>query len=477
MVKNSTTGTKSSATLSNKLEKLTVIEEKPTKPPGNPKFNRKALQSSAANPNNGEEFLPEKITPSTICQQLLIQGFVQSYVDFYHLTHRLDPLSIEEITTTVNLPIEELTFIRDHLTRAESARRQGDTSSVYSSYNKLADYYVSSKDWKTGFFFHEKCLEVAQLTNDVRAEMAANHSLGVINQLMQNYDRSRTHHEKHEQLAISVDVFEEIARANTELYKVYLILAEKAELNGNTEEALEIYTLCLEAAKKSWDKASEAEANGRIGNLLLHQGQIQECIPYLKQQSQLAADLGHPESRCRACSALALAWDKLGQSDKALNELTLVHAISEQAGDAYLQAQACRALGTLYSKLGRLDSAVEILQRHFTLLKSILYRSTTTKSPASSGPLGSKEDSNRKVTSADLDLARAYIGISKGNQLLGFYAIALQYDLTSLLDWKLNRSDLLKVTKVSEIKQTVSIDQTQAKSLDDESVASGLADT
>lgn len=467
-------GSKSSAALSQKLEKLTVIEEKPTKPPGNPKFNRKVLQNTSTGGNITEESLPDKITPSSICQQLLTQGFVQSYVDFYHLTHRLDPLAREEITTTVNLPVEELTFIRDNLIRAEAARRQGDTSTVYAAYNKLADYYVSNKDWKTGFFFHEKCLEVAQLTNDVRAEMAANHSLGVINQLMQNYDRARMHHEKHEQLAISVDVFEEIARANTELYKVYLTLAEKAETSNRSEEALEIYMRCLEAAKKSWDKASEAEANGRIGNLLLHQGQVQQCIPYLKQQSQLAADLGHPESRCRACSALALAWDKLGQSDKALNELTLVHAISEQAGDAYLQAQACRALGTLYSKLGRLDSAVDILQRHFTLLKSILFRSTSKSAP--SAPTSSKEDSSRKVTSADLDLARAYIGISKGNQLLGFYAIALQYDLSSLLDWKLNRSDLLKVSKYMAVTEhSTNPEQTQLKQLDDESVTS--ADT
>eukprot|EP01034_Spumella_vulgaris_P025369 gene25369-31820_t len=90
-----------------------------------------------------------------------------------------------------------------------------------------------------------------------------------------------------------------------------------------------MYFKCLEAAKKSWDRAAEA-------------------------------DLGQAEGRCRACSALALALDLLGQPDKALAELTLVHTISEQAGDTYLQAQACRSLGTLYSKMGRLDAASDL---------------------------------------------------------------------------------------------------------------------
>lgn len=442
-----------------KYDKVVVIGERPSKPPGNSKFNRTSASVPTTLKNQESKF--EGSSSSELCQELLIQGYVQSYVDFYHLIHRWDPLAREEITTTINLPYEEMIFIRDNLVKAELSRRQGDTSQVYASYNKLADYYVSHKDWKTGFFFHEKCLEVAQLTNDIRAEMAANHSLGIINQQMLNYERARFHHEKHEELAISIDVFEEIAKANTELYKVYLTLAENMESKGELDDALEIYHLCLQAAKKSWDKFSEAEANGRIGNLLLNRGDIQLCISYLKEQSQLAADLGHPESRCRACSSLALAWDKLGQSEKALNELTLVHAISEQAGDAFLQAQACRALGTLYSKLGRLDAAVDILQRHFNLLKSILYRTNTTKE---------KVDPDKSVSSSDLDLARAFIGISRGNQLLGYYATALQFNFPSLLNWKLNRTDLSKPVKTLE---SVELQQdSNSVRMDDESVDS-----
>ncbi|RYY79594.1 hypothetical protein EON63_17135 [archaeon] len=38
--------------------------------------------------------------------------------------------------------------------------------------------------------------------------------------------------------------------------------------------------------------ASEADANGRIGQLLLSSGMVQDSVPYLKAYSALAADLG-----------------------------------------------------------------------------------------------------------------------------------------------------------------------------------------
>jgi tetratricopeptide (TPR) repeat protein len=332
------------------------------------------------------------------------------------------------------------------------SRRQGDTNSVYEAFNQLADYYVKSQDWKTAFFFHEKCLEVSQLTNDVRAEMSANHSLGFIYQLMNDFSRACSYHERHEEIATSLDVFEEVAKANVELYKVYMVLAEREESRGNFDEALRIYNQCLDSARKSWDKTSEADANGKIGNLLLRHGEPQRSLPFLRQQSQISADLGNAEGRCRACSALALALDSMGQAEKALAELNTVMAISEEVGDNYLQAQACRALGTQFSKLGRLQEAVETLQKHFQLTKKLLLKGPApaeapapaagSSSSSLKNPAVKPADAQHTVTSQDLDIARAFIGVSRGNLMLGVYCVAMQSNLPALLDWKLNRTDI-----------------------------------
>jgi tetratricopeptide (TPR) repeat protein len=278
--------------------------------------------------------------------------------------------------------------------------------------------------------------------------MTANHALGTVYQRMGEWDMAKKFHERHEEIAYSVDILEEVAKSNIELHNVYLVLAQKMDTSDTDKShiALEFYHKCLESAKKCWDKGAEGEANGKIGNLYLRCDDAASALPYLRNFSQIAADLGDAEGRCRASSALAWALDSLGDDNSALKELTLVHSISEQAGDAYLQAQACRSLGTLYSKVGKLELAVETLQKHFDLYKMLAHRAETAlsvggKFKATTKKAGDKTDT-KLVQAKDLDLARLYVGISKGNLLMGKYVTALEHDMSSLLDWKLSRTDL-----------------------------------
>eukprot|EP01035_Chromulina_nebulosa_P018530 gene18530-24249_t len=217
-------------------------------------------------------------------------------------------------------------------------------------------------------------------------------------------ESARKYHEKHEDIAYSVDVLEEVAKANSELYKVFLHLAKTNEDNNNFEDAIVNYNLSLESAKKCLDKQAEADANGSIGNLLLQQGKAEESLPYLSRQAELAADMGFSEGRCKASSALALAYDRLNRSEKALAELNLVHTISEQEGDIHLQAKSSKALGSLLSKLGRLNDAVTAFERHYELIKTLLSNKTS----------AIEEDQVKNDTlPIDLEIARSYVAISK----------------------------------------------------------------
>lgn len=430
-----------------------LIEEKPAKPAVASRFTRKKLDDSLAAgammQTKGEEEI-ELLTDENFCQSLLVGGYVQSYVDFYHLSHRVDPnMSDSSSTQKIQISLEDMTFIKDNLIAAEIARRQGNTAGVYAAYTRLADYYVGLSDWRTAIYFHEKCLEVAKLTTDSRAEMSALHASGFVCQKMGDYESALKFHERQEEHAKLFDVVEEVKRANVELYRVYLVIAAKMEAEERFDDALELYNKCLHSSKKCWDRAAEGEANGKIGALLLGRGKTAECIPYLREYSQISADMGSAEGRCKACSALAIALDTLGQSDKALNELKVVQATSEQSGDVILQAQASRALGTLYSKVGDFDAALDSFQRHFGLLKSILLLRNSAGHGGAKISLGGVTDDYLSgpataaavVTAADLDLARSFVGIAKGNLLMGHYVMVIKGDLSALLDWKLNRAD------------------------------------
>lgn len=412
-----------------------IIDKKSIVPTtANSKFRRKpkslgskgGVNDDGNDAGNKAQSYAEAVTDVEFCEELLRDGFVQSYVDFYHLTHRQDPN--DPSADKIDVSLNDMKYIKSCLTDAESCRRVGNTAGVYASYTKLADYYSDVYDFKTSLFFHQKCLDVSQLTSDLRAEMAANHSLGIVNQRIGDYETARLYHERHEEISISVDAEAETSEANAELYKVYLAIANSYEKSEDMENSMDMHLKCLEASKKCWNKALEGEANGRIGNTLLRLQKASDALPYLSRFSELAAELSDANARCRACSSLALVYDTLGLADKALDELSLVQTISEQAGDLLLQSQACKAMGTLYSKVGNLSEAVHALQRHFDLLKILDARSV---SEGAAGDIGVK----------DLDLARVYVGISKGNASMGAYVLAIKFDFSSLLDWKLNRTN------------------------------------
>lgn len=490
-----------------------IIDKLPIKPPGKPRFKMKNNNQSDQRNNKDDN---DTMTEEEYCTKLLIDGYVQSFVDFYHLTQRADPNNTDGTYRKIQCSSEEMAFIRNNLVLAEISRRQGNIIGVYTAYNKLASSYKKKKDWKTAIFFQEKCLEVAQLTTDLKAEMLANHTLGIIYQAMNNYDAAKIYHEKHEEIAKSIEHSEEIVTANMELQKVYLVLAERLEEHKYYHEALKMYELCLSSSIKCMDLPSQGEVYGKIGALLLHHGKgIRDegygggggggggdelapltldgsqgigitlldtnnpttlttktsigtgdpsaALHYLQQYSQISSDIGDTISRCKALSLLSLAYDQLGESTKALAELSLVHTIAEQTGDIFLQSKACYSLGTLYSKLRYDEQSKSILQRYFDLLKAI---TSSTTGNATTGPARGDDKTNSTENSSghqtnegirvgirDLELARVYVGISRGNVMIDEYMRHIGragnegdgHDaMTKLLDWKLNRAEIAK---------------------------------
>jgi tetratricopeptide (TPR) repeat protein len=444
--------------------------------PTHSRFTRKRPAEIA--PENTDVTTGDNIdSDAEFCHYLLINGFVQSYVDFYHLTHRLDTNVAQGAEEKkIYTSRENMRLLSKYLVEAEVSRREGNTNGVYNAYNMLSEIYIKLLDWKTAIFFQEKYVDVALLTSDKKGEMNANHSLGVIHQRMGEWDTARRMHEHHESIAAELEIASEIVRSNSELYKTYNELAHQIEDANDVQGALEIYHKCLSAAEKSEELTSEGEANGHIGRILLDLGQPAEAVPFLKHFSEIATDLGDAQGRCTACSGLALAYDQLGFADKALRELKLVHNISEQSGEVALQSQACKALGTLYSKIGEKSDSVTALQRHFELIKFMVSKKAgpgpaakapdETKSSSSAGAGVGAGTSGTGATGAtateqpltsvqDMDLARVFVGISKGNLYLDAYGSAVNEDMQALLEWKLNRVDFTLPTPPEPVSEPV----------------------
>ncbi|CAN0369722.1 unnamed protein product, partial [Ectocarpus sp. 8 AP-2014] len=211
----------------------------------------------------------EGVDRRAICEDILTGGHVQTFVDFFYLTHR--PAPVQDATdpgegsAEVNVPKREMLFIRDNLVAAESARRRGDTAAVYKAYNSLAQYYQEMNDPKTGVYFHEKCLEISRLTADRGGEMSANHRLGVAYEKMGDVVAATNYHERHQELATAVDIPDEQKEANKSLINVYRKFAEERESGGLYKESIEFWAKSLEAARSAGDQAALGQACYRLG--------------------------------------------------------------------------------------------------------------------------------------------------------------------------------------------------------------------
>lgn len=219
-------------------------------PPRKSRLRGRVTNAEPGSRTEGRDVAPETsdIDRRSLCEDILREGCVQSFVDFFYLTHRLDPnqdatTSASSAPREVSVSPHEMLYVRDNLMHAESARRLGDTGSVYSSYSALAQHYHAVGDPKTGVYFYEKCLEISRLTEDYRGEMAANHDLGLIHQSMGEQPAAATYHERHLDLAIKHGVDAEERTAAAELVKVYQAIAEAHESKDERDGAIQVRAL------------------------------------------------------------------------------------------------------------------------------------------------------------------------------------------------------------------------------------------
>ena len=353
-----------------------------------------------------------------LCEGMLRGGFVQSFVDFFYLTHRPDP---ENEGRDVQVPAREAQYLRENLERAEAARRRGDTGAVYAAYANVAKYYESrAGDAATGVYFYEKCLEVARLTGDHRGEMAAHHDLGLARMAAGEAEAAARHHERHLAMARALDDAREARLASRELAGVYTARAEALEAAG--APAVDARRAALAAARDAGAAGREAAAGLAFGRAQVASGEPEAAVATLEQAEALLRKLGDVKGEGRAAAALAAAWRDQGDDTAAAAYLERCLASAAASSDLAAEAQACRALGALEAAAGDGDRAVELLEKNFDISRKLLATGDADVSTA--------------------DRARAYLGVVRGNVRLGALVGAVGGDVAALLGWKCARTPL-----------------------------------
>lgn len=345
-----------------------------------------------------------------LCVEILTNGYVNSYVDFFYLTHRSD----EEANSRAPIPDEQLQYIQSQLSVAEKAHRRGDSDLVLSAYDKLASYFQETGDFKTSIYFYEKCLDIAESMDDLAQQGNANLNLGLTHDAMGDTATAISFHEKHLQIASELEDDERLQAANHQLMEAYRRFAEEHEKKLDNESAVVLYKKCLTAAADANDLRSEGLATYRLGVACSAVNDTTAAIEYHQRYLEICKRIGDQLGEGAACAALAHSFKKLQDTKLSIRYLEKYLDIATRNKQAIAQAEACAALGAIYSEDGDHNKSVFYFQKTFEIARGV---------------------GDRKL----VDSARINLGMARGNLSMGNYMGVVNDDLSSLLQWKTRR--------------------------------------
>jgi len=355
-----------------------------------------------------------------LCIDLLMVGCVQSFVDFFYITHRKGAPTenpTEQETKDVDIPEETLVFLKETLETAESARRSKNYQHCFESYNVLAEYFEKASDLKSAMYFYQRCADVASEVDARESISKANLNLGTCEEKGNNWNSAMQYHERALTIATSADSLPLQIKAASRLTHVYQVLAEKCEKENRDADATQLYERCLSCAQLSKDATLEGTACHKLGLSKYKTGHYEPAIDLQKQYLDICRMHDDRIGESAARAALAHAYEAMGNAHEAIKQLENLLNVASEAGELQAQASACLNLGILYNGRADHEKSVELLEQHFDLARQL---------------------GDRKL----IDSARVVLGMVRGNGKLKAYVDLVNNDLDKLLKWKSKRMTL-----------------------------------
>ena len=314
-----------------------------------------------------------------------------------------------------------------HAYRAEIAQRAGNPQDVSALYSELADYFSTLGQETLSVYFYQKCLEIAELLDDVDLKIAANAHLGLVHHKLGNSHKSVEYHENQLKLALSCPISEHVVVAEKSLFRAYVNLAEDLKQSGSADDgsaivrAVSVLKKCLSLSTLDMEEIEHAAVFLKLGELLVLSQASEAVEPLTKYLSfckgkQLITEEG------RACAALAAAYEKLGKLDESAEQLNAAMAIANDTGDLKFQARTAKRLGAVYTLQGDHAKAVKSFELNHSLNEQLLANLRE-----------GEDDGAIKNVLEGLDTARMLVGISKATSTEKDYLGLVQNDVNKLI--------------------------------------------
>jgi len=357
---------------------------------------------------------------------LLLVGYVQSFIDFFYISHRKPQSTLEsgpvqdadgEMHQDVSIPEDTMTFLKQTLESAETARRQKNFHHCFEHYNLLSDYFEKINDLKGAKYFYERCAAVATEVQAQESIAKAKVSLGTVEEKAKNWKEAQKFFEEAFDIALACDSLPLQMKISVRLTHLYFVLAEQCEQESNDVKANVYYKQALTAAQKTKDSHVEGMACHLLGKSHYKMKNYDQAINLQLEYLNICRQSDDRTSEAMARGALAKCYEATGDISQSIKQLETLLNVASEAGEFHAQASACLNLGLLYHCRNEYDKSVELLEQHFDLARQL---------------------GDRKL----IDSARVILGMARGNGKLDVYATLVNTNMEKLLKWKAKRTPL-----------------------------------
>ncbi|EGR30552.1 hypothetical protein IMG5_129380 [Ichthyophthirius multifiliis] len=374
--------------------------------------------------NDEEIQFTGKVNKQTLAMDILKEGYVQSFIDFFYITQTpQDSDNLERYTTSMLLEQQEdkLLSLKKDLIEAEDATKYiySDKSSAIEGYFKLAEnFFDNFQDYKTAQFFYKRCISISKDSEDKISEGKGKLGYGKC------FDRQNKTPEAIEILeksladAEAIDQQSIVELISKELIQIYHKVAQNFEKgeSENISNALYYYEKCLDVAKKADKEEDEGNICHKIGLLYYKIGNYQRSIDFQKKYLEIYQPMNSEEGKQRqmeAHAALAKCYLKMNANDDAQIHLEKYIEHAEKLHLNNSQSDAALHLATLYAQKGNVPKSLEYYKQHFD--------GARTEKP---------DKKDRKL----VDRARVTLGIAKSNATIGNFFNFYFYNKRFIID-------------------------------------------
>ncbi|KAI8839488.1 hypothetical protein BJ741DRAFT_547097 [Chytriomyces cf. hyalinus JEL632] len=419
----------------------------------------------------GSKTSPEQAPPSpdsknhvpatqSICLELLVQGHIHSYIDFFNLlipVHTQSPGKPHQSKPPP--PLQDLQRLKTLLTTCELAIRSTDRVQIYTAKRALGFFYKENSLMEMAILYLREALECAKgIHANKMFEMEAAHSLGLVLASMGHAQEALKLYEQSRSLASEKGDVAAEQLASKSLVAARILIAQEYEKDGDFKEAITQYVNSIHIIEKSTpDEKVVNDLNYCLGNAYKQDHQVDVAVEYLNKYLGKCQELEDPVSGGKAQLALASCYESSGNLEEATEHLKqFIDATESDPAQKTSLAQACNQIGVLYNKLGDFPKAVTFFDRHFALAceinneqKILLQKQESAISnDVSQSATVSVSTTHSGTKGLSVGSAQIQLGLSKANANMAVFfkhVVDAGYDpkgesFAALLRWKATRT-------------------------------------